>query len=117
MTLTLTYPAPLPVGHLIEVTEYADPRPERKRRGFDRNEAFRHPSLLDLDTGIRYFNHVHASTGGNGGNVYTPNRYPFLPRTDLAVERVYRGRVAACSLIFVEGLVTQHTMLALDVDD
>ncbi|MGH1565442.1 hypothetical protein [Mumia sp. DW29H23] len=115
--LAVNYPAPIPVGHVVEVTEYEDTRPEKKRRGFDMGEAFRHPALQDLDTGIRYLNHVHVSRGGNGGNSFTPNKYPLQPRTDLSVARVWRARVAACTLVNVEGLDTQHTMLELTAEE
>jgi len=113
-TLAVNFPAPIPVGHIVEVTRFADTRPERKRRGDARFEAFSFPMLLDLDTGIRYMNHVHASVGGNGGNMFTANRYPFAPRPELVVEEVWRARVTACTLVMVEGLDGQHTMLALD---
>ncbi|WP_059007707.1 hypothetical protein [Streptomyces specialis] len=112
--LSLNYPAPLPIGHLVEVTEYADTRPEKRRKGFDMSEAFRHPVVADLDTGIRYMNHVHARAYGNGGNTFTANDYPFTPRANLVVSRVFRARVAACTLVFVEGLSVQHTMLLLE---
>ncbi|ARQ70302.1 hypothetical protein [Streptomyces marincola] len=114
--LTLNYPAPLPVGHLIEVTEYADTRPEKKRKGAGLGEAFQFPMVVDLDTGIRYMNHVHATTAGNAGSAYKSNAYPLTPRPDLVVDRVYRARVRACTLVFVEILYTQHTTLALDLE-
>jgi hypothetical protein len=112
--VAVNYPAPIPVGHLVEVTEYADVRPERKRRGTGLAEAFQHPVLLDVDTGIRYMNHVHASAGSNGGNSYRPNRYPLTPRRELPVSRVWRGRVLGCALVYVEALSTRHTALELD---
>ncbi len=74
--LPLNHAVPIPVGHTVEVTEYADTRPEKKRKGWDLSEAFRHPVVLDLDTGIRYMNHVHASRAGNGGNSFAANPYP-----------------------------------------
>ncbi|GHF62399.1 hypothetical protein FHX82_002917 [Amycolatopsis bartoniae] len=113
-TLAVNYPAPIPVGHRVEITEFADTRPEKKRKGFDMTLPFRHPVVVDLDTGIRYMNHVHAREDGNGGNAFTPNHYPFAPRPGLAVSRVYEARVVACTLVSVEGLSTQHTMLALE---
>lgn len=113
-TVALNYPAPIPVGHSVEVTEFADTRPERKRRGDARFEAFSYPVLVDLDTGIRYMNHVHASIGGNGGNSFFANRYPLEPLPSLVVARVWRGRVAACSLVMVEALESQHTTLLVD---
>jgi len=112
--LAVNYPAPIPVGHLVEVTEYQDVRPEKERHGFDMAEAFRHPVLLDVDTGIRYMNHVHVSVGPNGGNSFQPKGYPLTPRQNLPVSRVWRGRVLACALVSVEGLSTQHTTLDLD---
>ncbi|MBD3554979.1 hypothetical protein [Streptomyces sp. SP18CM02] len=112
--LPLNHAAPIPVGHTVEVTEYADTRPEKKRKGWDLSEAFRHPVVLDLDTGIRYMNHVHASRAGNGGNSFAANPYPLTPRADLVVSRVYRARVTACTIVAVEGLDTQHTALALE---
>jgi hypothetical protein len=114
--VAVNYPAPIPVGHLVEVTEYEDVRPERKRRGAGLGEAFQHPVLLDVDTGIRFMNHVHASAGANGGNAHRPNRYPRTPRPELPVNRVWRGRVLACALVYVEALSTQHTTLELEPD-
>ena len=113
-TLTLNYPAAIPVGHTVEVTEFADTRPEKKRKGSAHGEAFLAPMVQDLDTGIRYLNHAHASTAGNGGNIFTPNRYPLTPLAGLVVERVWRASVLACTLVFVEGLGTQHTTLELE---
>ncbi|KOU01357.1 hypothetical protein ADK88_31015 [Streptomyces sp. NRRL F-2295] len=109
--LPLNHAVPIPVGHTVEVTEYADTRPEKKRKGWDLSEAFRHPVVLDLDTGIRYMNHVHASRAGNS---FAANPYPLTPRADLVVSRVYRARVTACTIVAVEGLDTQHTALALE---
>jgi hypothetical protein len=112
--LALNFAAPIPVGHTVEITEFEDTRPEKKRKGMGWSEAFRHPAVQDLDTGIRYLNHVHVSWGGNGGNVFEPNRYAFTPRRELPVARTWRARVVACTVVNVEGLATQHTMLALD---
>lgn len=75
---------------------------------------FRHPVVHDLDTGIRYMNHIHASAAGNGGNSFTPIRYPLAPRTGLPASRAWRGRVSACTLVMIEGLGTQHTQLVVD---
>ncbi|MFI5615162.1 hypothetical protein [Amycolatopsis sp. NPDC051903] len=113
-TIAVNYPAPIPVGHVVEVTEFTDTRPEKKRRGFDMSEAFRHPVLVDRTTGIRYMNHVHASTGGNGGNTFTPTLYSVLPRPDLPVSAVWTGKVVACALVMNEGLSGQHTTLVLE---
>jgi hypothetical protein len=116
-TLTLNYPAPIPAGHEIEVTEFADTRPEKKRNtwhpGWD--QPFRHPVILDVATNIRYMNHMHVHRGDNGGNSFTANDYPLTPRTDLPVKRVYRARVRACTLVMVEGLDGQHTKLVVEV--
>jgi len=114
--LALNYPAPIPVGHTVEVTEYADTRPERKRRGFDAAEAFRHPTVRDLDSGILYMNHVHASAGPDTSVPFLANDYPVVPREELVVARVWRGRVTACALVHVEGPDTQHTALRIDED-
>ncbi|MFE6971638.1 hypothetical protein [Isoptericola sp. NPDC057653] len=113
-TVTLNYPAPIAVGHAVEITEFTDTRPEKKRRGFAGAEPSSHPVVVDLDTGIRYMNHVHASAGGNGGNSFTPNRYPLDPRPDLPVAATWRGRVTACTLVMVEGLENQHTTLLVE---
>ncbi|SCD59806.1 hypothetical protein GA0115246_103605, partial [Streptomyces sp. SolWspMP-sol7th] len=116
VTLRLNHPVPIPVGHRVEIVEYADTRPEKKRRRhrFDGAEPFRHPVVTDLDTGIRWMNHVHASPFDNGGNSFTANEYPLVPRTSgLEIERTWRGRVTACTLVFVEGLSTQHTALVV----
>lgn len=115
-TVALNYPAPLPVGHTVEVTEFADTRPERKRKGFSQSEAFAHPVVVDLDTGIRYMNHVHASRHGNGGNSFTANRYPLEPRPDLEVAARWKGRVTACTIVMVEGLENPHTTLQVETD-
>jgi hypothetical protein len=113
VTLSLNYPAAIPAGHEIEVTEFADTRPEwHGRPGW--TEPFRLPAILDLNTSIRYMNHAHASPGANGGNSFTPNSYPVRPRSALAVERVYRARVVACTLVMVEGLGIQHTTLVIE---
>ncbi|MFJ2958777.1 hypothetical protein [Streptomyces sp. NPDC087270] len=116
-TLTLNYPAPIAAGHEIEVTEFADTRPEKKRsRWYPAwDQPFRHPVILDVTTGIRYMNHMHVHRGDNGGNCFAPNDYPLEPRTDLPVRRVYRARVKACALVMVEGLDQQHTKLVVDV--
>lgn len=55
-TLTLNYPAPIPAGHEIEVTEFADTRPEKKRNSWNPawDQPFRHPVILDVTTSIRY---------------------------------------------------------------
>ncbi|WP_326568795.1 hypothetical protein VSH64_44800 [Amycolatopsis rhabdoformis] len=113
-TIAVNYPAPIPVGHVVEVTEFADTRPEKKRRGFDMSEAFRHPMLLDRTTGIRYLNHVHVSASGNGGNTFTPVLYPVVPRADLVVSAVWLGTVVACAVVMNEGLSGQHTTLVLE---
>ncbi|MCK9794903.1 hypothetical protein M1843_14220 [Isoptericola sp. 4D.3] len=112
--VALNYAAPIAVGHTVEITEFADTRPEKKRKGSDRFEAFRLPVVVDLDTGIRYMNHVHASAGGNGGNSFTPNRYPLVPRPDLQVAATWRGRVTACTIVMIEGLENQHTTLVVE---
>jgi hypothetical protein len=112
--LALNYAAPIPVGHTVEITEFEDTRPEKKRKGFDWSEAFRHPAVQDLDTGVRYLNHVHVSAEGNGGNAFRPNRYALTPRSGLPVARTWRARVVACTLVGVEGLPSQHTMLAVE---
>jgi hypothetical protein len=112
-TLRLNFPAPIPVGHTIEVTRFADTRPEGKRRGDGRFEAVTFPAVVDLDTGIRYMNHVHGSAGGNGGLPFFANSYPLEPRPELPVAEVWRGRVTACTLVMVEGLEGQHTMLVV----
>ncbi|UOQ55752.1 hypothetical protein MUN78_08475 [Leucobacter allii] len=112
--VALNYPAAIPVGHAVEITEFADTRPERKRTRDPRFEACAAPAIVDLDTGIRYMNHAHASIAGNGGNSFRANRYPLAPLPSLTVERVWRARVTACTLVMVEGLESQHTMLELD---
>ena len=111
--LAVNFPAPIPVGHRVEITRFADPRPENKRHKDARFEPFTYPALLDLDTGIRYLNHAHVSRGGNGGLPFFANPYPFEPLPDLTVDSVTRGRVTACTLVMVEGLNGQHTMLAI----
>lgn len=112
--IRLNYPAAIPVGHVIEVTEFLDTRPEKKRRSYPRGEPFQIPVILDLDTGIRYMNHRHVSRGDNGGNDFVPNNYSSEPRSDLPVSRVYRAKVTACTLVMVEGLENQHTTLVVD---
>lgn len=112
-SIAVNYPAAIPVGHIVELTRFADPRPERKRRGVGDSQAYTVPVLHDLDTGIRYMNHAHASIGGNGGNSFVANRYPFEPLAELEAAEVWRGRVLACTLVMVEGLENQHTVLRL----
>lgn len=113
-TVTVNYPAPIAVGHVVEITEYADTRPEKKRTGFDGSQPFQYPVLLDTVTGIRYMNHSHVSVDGNGGNSFRANRYPLTPRAALVASAVWRGVVVACSIVMVEGLQSQHTTLVLD---
>ncbi|MDR2997068.1 MAG: hypothetical protein LBU78_02995 [Microbacterium sp.] len=115
-TVALNYAAPIPVGHEIEVTVFADARPEKKRRGDGRFEPSSFPMVVDLTTGIRYLNHAHVSTAGNGGNSFQANIYPLLPLPSLEVERSWRGRVTACTVVMVEGLENQHTMITFDED-
>jgi hypothetical protein len=112
-SIRLNYPAAIPVGHVIEVTEFLDTRPEKKRRSPPRGEPFQMPVILDLDTGIRYMNHRHVSRGDNGGNDFVTNSYPSAIRSDLVVSRVYRATVTACSLLMIEGLSGQHTTLGI----
>ncbi len=57
-TLTLDYPAAIPVGHRVEVTEF----PSAKAAG----ESF---AVTDLDTGIHYRPSVGAGTGTWQGQV------------------------------------------------
>jgi hypothetical protein len=64
--------------------------------------------------GIRYMTHVHASTAGNGGNRMRANPYPLTPRAELAVAAVTHATVVACTLVFIEGLATQHTVLEIE---
>jgi hypothetical protein len=111
--LALAYPAAIPVGHRVEVVEYADTRPEGRRRGALRVADVPPPVVTDLDTGIRYMNHVHGSAGGNGANAFAPNAYPFAPRAELVEAARWRGTVAACTIVLVEALPEQHTMLAI----
>ncbi|WAP56170.1 hypothetical protein [Streptomyces sp. S465] len=113
LTLALNYPAAIPAGHKIEVTEFADTRPEKKRyKPPTWADPCQYPVVLDLDTGIRYMNHVHASRGGNGGLLLRP--YPLVPRGDLQVSRVYQAVVTACALVMVEGYDNQHTTLLVE---
>jgi hypothetical protein len=114
IALALNHAVPVPVGHRVEITEFT--APEGRSRGSADTQAHAHPAVLDLDTGIRYLNHVHVSAGNNGGNAFRPNAYPFEPRPDLSVARIWRGRVAACTVVEVEGLSAQHTMLAIEPD-
>jgi hypothetical protein len=109
--IRLNYPAAIPVGHIVEVTEFLDTRPERKRGAYARGEPFQVPVVRDLDTGIRCMNHRHVSRGDNGGNGFVPNSYPSQPRSGLVVGRVYRAEVTECTLVMVEGLEGRHTTL------
>jgi hypothetical protein len=111
--LHLRFGAPIPVGHTVEITSFEDPRPEGKRKsgGAERGLPHTSPAILDLDTGIRHMTHVHASSAGNGGNPFSANPYPLVPRPELAVAAVSRATVTACTLVYVEGLATTHTVL------
>jgi hypothetical protein len=112
----LNHAVPIPVGHEVEITEFADPRPEKKRKGGTSEFGLPHisPVVVDLETGIRWMNHVHASRGNNGGYTYRSNGYPLQPMADLEVARVLRGRVTACTVVMVEGLSTQQTALEVE---
>ncbi|GLV78025.1 hypothetical protein [Streptomyces hygroscopicus] len=113
LTLALNYPAAIPAGHRIEVTEFADTRPEKKRyKTLTWADPCQYPAVLDLDTGIRYMSHVHASRGGNGG--FMPHPYPLVPRNDLPVSRVYQAVVKACTLVMVDAFENQHTTLLVE---
>lgn len=114
LTLSLNYLAAIPVGHRIEVTEFADTRPEKKRhKTLTWMDACQYPAVLDLDTGIRYMIHVHASRGG--GSRYRRDPYPLDPRNDLPVSRVYRAVVKACTLVLVEAYDNQYTTLLVEL--
>ncbi|MFE0420378.1 hypothetical protein [Streptomyces tendae] len=116
LTLFLNYPAAIPAGHEIEVTEFADTRPEKKRhKTLTWEDACKYPAILDLDTGIRYLNHVHASRGGNGGYMAAP--YPLTARADLPVSRIYRAIVKACTLVLVDAVDNQYTTLLVEPVD
>ncbi|GHH73784.1 hypothetical protein GCM10018793_13140 [Streptomyces sulfonofaciens] len=113
LTLSLNYPAAIAVGHKIEVTEFADTRPEKKRhKRLTWADACLYPVVRDLDTGIRYMSHVHASRGENGGLIIDP--YPLAPRSDLPVSRVYHAVVKACTLVLVDAFDNQYTTLLVE---
>jgi hypothetical protein len=113
LTLALNYPAAIPAGHKIEVTEFADTRPEKKRhKTLTWADPCEFPAVLDLETGIRFMSHVHASRGPNGGFRTTP--YPLTPRADLPVSRVYQAVVKACTLVMVDAFDNQHTILLVE---
>lgn len=80
-------------------------------------QAFAMPVVVDLDTGIRYMNHAHAVNGRFVGGAVTPSRYPLEPRGDLEIAGVWRGTVTACTLVMVEDVDNQHTMLQIDRAD
>ena len=109
--VVLTYPAPIPVGHRLELTWFVNHTPPEKRRGIKWREPHTKPVVKDLDTGIVYMNHNHVSTGMNGGNQFVPNDYPMGYRSDLQVLEVWTVEVLACQLVFIEGMSVQHTML------
>ncbi|MFI6346695.1 hypothetical protein [Streptomyces sp. NPDC050560] len=113
VTLSLNYPAAIPVGHRVEITEFADTRPEKKRyKRPSFEDACAYPALLDLDTGVRYMSHVHASRGGNSS--YLPSPYPVAPLPGLPVSRVYRAVVRACALVMVDAVDNQYTTLVVE---
>jgi hypothetical protein len=114
VTLSLNFPAPIAVGHEIEVTEFEDVRPEKKRRGPGWNEPFRHPAVLDLTTGIRYLHEMHVRPLASLGGSTTPYDFPLRPSARLPVRRTYRARVTACALLMVEGVSNQHTKLVVE---
>jgi hypothetical protein len=110
-TLHLNFAAAIPVGHAVEITEFSDPKAGKRGPSIDSPQT--HPAIQDLDTGIRYLNHVHVSTSGNGGNAFRPNIYPLIPLSSLQVARVSRARVVACTVVWVEGITSQQTVLEL----
>jgi hypothetical protein len=116
VTIHLNYPAAIPVGHVIEVTEFADTRPEKKRKlgSPNRGEPFRIPVVVDLDTGIRYMNERHTAHRVGAVAFFDVPAYPTRPSAALPVERVYRARVTACTLVRAESTDSLLTTLIAD---
>ena len=112
--VVLNYPAPIAVGHRVELTWFAAPQKTLRPKAFIWSMPHSRPVVKDLDTGITYMNHVHASAEANGGNSYRPNNYSLGYRSDLPVAEVWQGTVQAASLVFVEALSTQHTVLEIE---
>ncbi|MGI6879068.1 hypothetical protein [Microbacterium sp. gxy059] len=115
--VALNYPAPIPVGHRVELTWFEDARPAKRRDRVEWSAPHARPVVRDLETGIRYMNHSHASIGSNGGQVFAPRDMPFAPRPELAVREVWTARVTACTLVYLEGFPAQHTMLDIEPID
>ncbi|CAM3316263.1 hypothetical protein [Stackebrandtia soli] len=109
MRVRLDFPAPIPVGHRIEVTTFAAPRPGPNEPVGDPSRS---PVVHDLDSGIRYADEVHVSGRGRHGG------FLLAPRDDLSVTAVIRGRVTACTLVHVSIHPIQHTVLEVEpLDD
>lgn len=117
-TLRLNYPAPIPVGHTIEITEFAEPpRIERGRWGPltpsarlaipNPKKPHLHPLVRDLDTGIRYTGVVPAADEGEKGETSTTGG-------ELPVRQVRTAKVAACTMVLSSGFPSQQTLLELD---
>jgi hypothetical protein len=111
VTVPLSYPAPIPVGHRVELTWFV------KLGGLRGNKPAARPfepHLRDLDSGVTYapewqLGSFHAFRS-DVVNAYRPE-----PHADLEVASTLRGRVSGCTVVHV-GLAEpyQQTLLVLD---
>ncbi len=111
VTVPLAYPAPIPVGHRVELTWFV------KLGGLRGNKPTPRPfepHLRDLDSGVAYGAEWQLGTFG-AFRSDTVNAYAPEPLPQLEVASTLRGRVAACTIIHV-GLAEpyQQTLLVLD---
>ncbi|MDO8185356.1 hypothetical protein Q5424_06735 [Conexibacter sp. JD483] len=111
VTVPLAYPAPIPLGHRVELTWLV------KLGGLRGNKPSSQPfepHLRDLDSGIAYGPEWQFGSYGMFRSDRV-NAYSQEPRPDLEVERTLRGRVVACTVVSVTlAEPYQQTLLLLD---
>ena len=111
VTVPLAYPAPIPVGHRVELTWFVK---LGGLRGTTPTPRPFEPHLRDLDSGVAYapewqLGSFHAFRSS------TVNAYQPEPLDGLEVASTLRGRVSACTVVHV-GMAEpyQQTLLVLD---
>lgn len=114
VTIRLNYPAPIPAGHVVEVTEFADERSAKGRakdKEIDPRDASRIPVIQDLESGIRYMSNRHVSR-----RTFCPDEYehPLELRPDLEVASIWRGTVRGTTVIHVEVHDGPYTILVVE---
>lgn len=114
VTVPLAYPAPIPVGHRVELTWFV-----KLGGGLRANKPTSRPfepHLRDLDSGIAYGTEWQFGefVGFRSDRVHP---YEPEPLARLEVERTLRGRIAACTVVNVSlAEPYQHTILLLDAE-